>query len=177
MFLTFARACVCVCPAGLKHAGGAAGLHLGVRGRLDGAFRALADLQPTGSISSRAGNTHSSSSTDGQAGASSSLSGLGRVLYDGLRQLMTRPQSGRVANSCSSLAHAGAGGVGMVDTQDLPGLLSVLLPGLVLKEVVELAAWLRAAARQQQQQQGPGPQGMTLRELENAIQGLLEASE
>jgi hypothetical protein len=67
----------------------------------------------------------------------------------------------------------------MVDTQDLPGLLSVLLPGLVLKEVVELAAWLRAGARQQQQQQlqGPGPQGLTLRVLENAIQGLLEASE
>lgn len=141
-------------------------------------FRALADLQPVGSISSRTGNTHGSSS-DGQAGASSSLSGLGRALYDGLRQLMTRPQSGRVANSCSSLAHAGAGGVGMVDTQDLPGLLSVLLPGLVLKEVVELAAWLRAGARQQQQQQlqGPGPQGLTLRVLENAIQGLLEASE
>jgi hypothetical protein len=69
----------------------------------------------------------------------------------------------------------------MVDTQDLPGLLSVLLPGLVLKEVVELAAWLRAGAHQQQLQQqqgpGPGPQGMSLRELENAIQGLLEASE
>lgn len=165
---------------GMKHQDAAGGLHLGVRGRLDAVFRALSDLQQTGNISARGGT-----STDGQGAVVSSLSintGLGRVLADALRQLLAKAQTSKAPNSCSSLAHAAAGGAGMVDVRDLPALLSMLLPGLAHKEVVELAAWLRAGSqqqqsKQQQQQQGLGAQGMTLQELEAAVRGLLEASE
>lgn len=139
----------------------------------------------TGSISARGGySQRSSTSTDGQGGPVSNLnlssnSGLSRVLADALRQLLTKTQPGRAPNSCSSLAYAAAGGAGMVDVRDLPALLAVLLPGLAHKEVVELAAWLRAGAQQQQQaqQQGLGLQGMSLQELEAAIRSLVEASE
>jgi hypothetical protein len=172
----------------MKHQDAAGGLHLGVRGRLDAVFRALSDLQQTGNISARGGySSRSSTSMDGQGAAVSSLSmntGLGKVLADALRQLLAKAQASKAPNSCSSLGHAAAGGVGMVDVRDLPTLLSVLLPGLAHKEVVELAAWLRSGSQQQQQQQqqaqqqqqGLGAQGMTLQELEAAIRGLLEAS-
>lgn len=194
--------------AGLKHADAAGGLHLGVRGRLDAAFRALADLLQSSSInntntytSAASVNGHtnsssSSSSTDGQGsggGSSNSVSGFGRALSEGLRQLLTRGQSGRCANSCSSLAHAAADGAGVVDVRDVPALLSVLLPGLAHKEAAELAAWLRAgggqsSSGQQQQQQGHvmGCYGasqaaaaahVTLRELEGAVKSLVEARE
>lgn len=167
--------------AGMKHPDAAAGgLHLGVRGRLDAVFRALADLLQTGSLSARGGypqRTSSSASMDGQgapAGSNGSGTGLGRVLADALRQLLTKAQPGRAPNSCSSLAHAAAGGGGVVDVRDLPALLSVLLPGLAHKEVVELAAWLRAGSQQQAAQ--AGLQGMSMQELEAAVRGLLEAS-
>lgn len=172
----------CLVPAGMRHPDASGGLHLGVRGRLDAVFRALADLMQTGSISARGGySQRSSTSADGQGPVSnlnlSSNSGLGRVLADALRQLLTKAQSGRAPNSCSSLAHAAAGGAGMVDVRDLPALLTVLLQGLAHKEVVELAAWLRVGGHQQQAQQGPGLQGMSLQELEAAIRSLVEASE
>jgi hypothetical protein len=110
---------------------------------------------------------------------SSGSTGLGRVLTDALRQLLTKAQPGRAPNSCSSLSHAAAGGGGVVDVRDLPALLSVLLPGLAHKEVVELSAWLRAGSQQQQQQQSAqaGLQGMSMQELEAAVRSLLEASE
>lgn len=168
----------------MKHPDAAAGgLHLGVRGRLDAVFRALADLLQTGSLSARGGypqRTSSSTSMDGQlgalAGSNGRGTGLGRVLTDALRQLLTKAQPGRAPNSCSSLAHAAAGGGGVVDVRDLPALLSVLLPGLAHKEVFELAAWLRAGSQQQQQSVQAGLQGMSMQELEAAVRGLLEAS-
>jgi hypothetical protein len=171
----------------MKQQEGASGLHLGVRGRLDAVFRALSDLQQTGNISARGGySSRSSTSMDGQGAVASSLgmnTGLGRVLGDALRQLLAKAQASKAPNSCSSLAHVAAGGTGMVDVRDLPALLSMLLPGLAHKEIVELAAWLRAGSQQQQQQQqaqqqqGLGAQGMTIQELEAAVRGLLEASE
>jgi hypothetical protein len=134
----------------------------------------LDDFVQSGSIS-RVGHTHSGSA-DGQAGSNSdsTRTGLGRLLADGLRQLLTKAPSGRIPNSSSSLTHAAAGGAGVVDVRDLPALLSLLLTGLAHKEVVELAAWLRAGSQQQQAQ---GMQGITLQELDTSIRGLLEASE
>jgi hypothetical protein len=141
---------------------------------LDAVFTAFDDFVQSGSIS-RGGHTHSGS-TDGQASSNSgsTRTGLGKLLADGLRQLLTKAPSGRIPNSCSSLAHAAAGGAGVVDVRDLPALLSLLLTGLAHKEVAELAAWLRAGSQQQQAQ---GMQGITLQELEASIRGLLEASE
>jgi len=172
---------VCVRLAGLKYPDAAGGIHLGVRGRLDAAFRALADLTQNGSSFIRGSTAHGgSSSTDGQAGAaptssSNNSSVLGRSLSDALRQLLTRSQPGRCANSCSSLAHAAAGGAGIVDVRDLPALLSVMLPGIAHKEAAELAAWLRCGLQQQQQQDMGSPVALTLHEVEAAMKGLLEA--